>query len=192
LKKLMLLIAMLAVVLTLVLPAGAQVNDSGNNNEVNCAIVQEQVDALENAITLTLTDNTESEIQILISILNELQQLAEQECGVFIDDNDTINEGDTNEGDTTITRGDQEFEQDFDSGDLEQPTDISVTGDNSAVCTPVQPTGNTGNGGSEQGLQPLVSGLGDTDLDGNAMEFALEMTTDCAPAVNQDAANQLG
>jgi hypothetical protein len=90
------------------------------------------------------------------------------------------------------TSQEQEFEQNFESGDLEQPTDISVTGDNSGVCTPVQPSGNAGNFGSKQGLEPLGSSPDDTDLAGNASnEFAPEMTIDCTPTISQDATNHL-
>jgi hypothetical protein len=188
-------VAMLAMVLALAIPAMGQVDDSGNNNEINCAAAQELDAVLINAIDIAIAAGDDVEdIQFLIDQINEVQGIIEQQCGVFLSDDDTINEGDrtvNNEGDTTTITSDQEFEQDFDSGDLEQPTDINVTGDNSAVCTPVQPTGNTGNGGSEQGLQPLGSASDDTDLAGNASDLAPEMTTDCAPSVSQDAANQL-
>src|SRR5215208_6214849 len=115
---------------------------------------------------------------------------AEGGDGGDIDQNSRgCNESYTSDDDTSQEQG---FEQNFDSDDLEQPVDISVPGDNSGVCMPVQSTGITGNLGSEQGLEPLSSSSDDSGVEGNANgEFGPVMTTDCAPTISQDATNQL-
>lgn len=89
--------------------------------------------------------------------------------------------------DSSSSDQDQEFEQGFESGELEQPAEVTVTGDNNAVCAPIQQSGGTGNVGSEQGLQPLAWSSEDADLAGSESGIAPEQTADCAPVVGQDA-----
>ncbi len=86
----------------------------------------------------------------------------------------------------------QDFEQDTSSGDLDQSSENSVTGDNSTQCVGDQLNGNTGNLQSEAGVIQYASG-GSPSADGSPslsinedQEFE-ESFVSCTTETNQAA-----
>lgn len=89
----------------------------------------------------------------------------------------------TNDAETNPT---QELEQQADSGDLDNSSDSSVTGDGNVVCSPVQQDGDTGNSLNGQAIQGADTQSEDTELGGINTDDAPEAPADCAPT-NQES-----
>jgi hypothetical protein len=100
------------------------------------------------------------------------------------DINDSCN--DTSLSNDEDTNPSQELEQQADSGDLDNSSDSSVTGDGNVVCSPVQQDGDTGNSVNGQAIQGADTQSEDTELGGIGTEDAPEAPTDCAPT-NQES-----
>jgi hypothetical protein len=60
---------------------------------------------------------------------------------------------------------DSDFDQDADSGDVDQSFVVTNTGDNSNQCANVQGVSNTGNAQNQLGVSQLGDGFGDFDRD---------------------------
>ncbi len=87
----------------------------------------------------------------------------------------------------------QEFEQETDSGDLDQSSAATVEGDNSTQCIGDQLNGNTGNLQSEGGVIQYASsgspsGAGDTSLTINDDQEFEESFVSCTTETSQAAA----
>jgi hypothetical protein len=88
-----------------------------------------------------------------------------------------------------IAQVDQEGEQDADSGDLDQSTEVTGGGANSNQCVGAQQAGNTGNSQSQIDLIQYASTADDFDFEevGSTIDVNPVNTTDCTQAVNQAA-----
>ena len=83
----------------------------------------------------------------------------------------------------------QDFEQEAESGDVNQSFDVSSTGDNSNQCAGIQGVANTGNAQNQTGLIQYGSTADDFEFDevGSTVEVSPENTTTCDQQVNQAA-----
>jgi hypothetical protein len=83
----------------------------------------------------------------------------------------------------------QDFEQEAESGDVNQSFDVSSTGDNSNQCAGIQGVANTGNAQNQTGLIQYGSEADDFEFDevGSTIEVSPENTTTCDQQVNQAA-----
>ncbi len=83
----------------------------------------------------------------------------------------------------------QEFEQEAESGDVNQSFDVSNTGDNSNQCAGIQGVANTGNAQNQTGVLQYGSTADDFEFDevGSSIEVSPENTTTCDQQVNQAA-----
>jgi hypothetical protein len=83
----------------------------------------------------------------------------------------------------------QDFEQEAESGDVNQSFDVSSTGDNSNQCAGIQGVANTGNAQNQTGLIQYGSTADDFEFDevGSTIEVSPENTTTCDQQVNQAA-----
>ena len=83
----------------------------------------------------------------------------------------------------------QDFEQEAESGDVNQSFDVSSTGDNSNQCASIQGVANTGNAQNQTGLIQYGSTADAFEFDevGSTIEVSPENTTTCDQQVNQAA-----
>jgi hypothetical protein len=173
-NKPILLLAMLGMVLLTALPGFAQTNVpilspgfnlAGDTEDVCSAINQELID-----------------IDALLALSPESSDVIDSCNDVF---NTRINDQDT---DTNTVTPSLEFEQDAESGDFDTASELSVTGDNNQLCTPMQQSGNTGNSLNQEGAQPTQGGFDDFEAGDSTLEAAADMPTECAPTFGQSAA----
>ena len=83
----------------------------------------------------------------------------------------------------------QEFDQEAESGDVDQSFDVSSTGDNSNQCVGIQGVANTGNAQNQIGVLQYGSEADDFDFEDNgaSIEVSPENSTTCDQQVNQAA-----
>ena len=100
-------------------------------------------------------------------------------------DNDR-NDFDNNNTVPVIT---QEFDQEAESGDVDQSFDVSNTGDNSNQCVGVQGTANTGNAQNQIGFFQSGSEADDFSFEdsGSSIRVSPTNSTSCDQQVNQAA-----
>jgi hypothetical protein len=96
--------------------------------------------------------------------------------------------GATNTGNSQNTVG-QEFDQEAESGDVDQSFDVSNTGDNSNQCVGIQGVANTGNAQNQIGVLQYGSEADDFEFEdsGSSIEVSPENSTTCDQQVNQAA-----
>jgi hypothetical protein len=84
----------------------------------------------------------------------------------------------------------QEFEQETESGDVDQSFTVTSTGDNSNQCAGIQGVANTGNAQNQIGLLQYGSESDDFEFDevGSDISVSPENSTTCDQAVQQAAA----
>ena len=84
---------------------------------------------------------------------------------------------------------DQDFEQEADSGDVDQSFDVSGTGDNSNQTAGTQGVANTGNAQNQIGITQFGSDADDFEFDdvGSSIEMSPTNTTSSDQQVNQAA-----
>jgi len=84
---------------------------------------------------------------------------------------------------------DQEFEQEAESGDVDQSFDVSNTGDNSNQTVGTQGVANTGNAQNQIGVFQIGSEADDFEFDevGSSIEVSPTTTTSSNQQVNQAA-----
>jgi hypothetical protein len=84
----------------------------------------------------------------------------------------------------------QEFEQEGESGDVDQSFTITSEGNNSNQCAGVDGTANTGNSQNMFGFTQYASNIGDFQLQdsGSSLDVSGTAATDCTQEVNQAAA----
>lgn len=184
-KKAMMLVAMLALVLAVTVPAMGQVNGSGNNNTIDCAATQVAVQDLTQTIAQII--DAGGDATNLIAVLTALQQQLEQQCGVFINDDDTTREGDTTTNDNDVTPT-QALDQEGESGDVTNELANDIDGDGNLMCMPTSQNGDSGNLFNGQQAQPTQAGFDDFDPTGIETEDVPETVTDCAPTNQQSSA----
>ncbi len=75
----------------------------------------------------------------------------------------------------------QEFEQEAESGDVNQSFDVSNTGDNSNQCAGIQGVANTGNAQNQTGVLQYGSTADDFEFDevGSSIEVSPDNSTTC-------------
>jgi opacity protein-like surface antigen len=83
----------------------------------------------------------------------------------------------------------QEFEEEAESGDVNQSFDVSNTGDNSNQCAGIQGVANTGNAQNQTGVLQYGSEADDFEFEdvGSSIEVSPENSTTCDQQVNQAA-----
>ncbi len=83
----------------------------------------------------------------------------------------------------------QEFEQETDSGDVDQSFNVTGGGDNSNQCVGIQGVANTGNAQNQTSLIQYASEADDFDFEdsGASIEVSPENSTTCDQQVNQAA-----
>ena len=83
----------------------------------------------------------------------------------------------------------QDFEQEAESGDVNQSFDVSQTGDNSNQCAGIQGVANTGNAQNQTGVLQYGSEADDFEFEDNgaSIEVSPENSTTCDQQVNQAA-----
>jgi hypothetical protein len=83
----------------------------------------------------------------------------------------------------------QDFEQEAESGDIDQSFDVSSTGDNSNQTVSTQGVANTGNTQNQIGVFQIGSDADDFEFDdgGSSIEVSPTNTTSSAQEVNQAA-----
>ena len=84
----------------------------------------------------------------------------------------------------------QEFEQETDSGDVDQSFEVTGGGDNANQCVGVSGNTNTGNLQSQTGFVQYDSEIEEFEQDdvGNDLSVGGTATTECTQEVNQAAA----
>ena len=83
----------------------------------------------------------------------------------------------------------QEFsESRIQSGSASPEVDISNTGDNVNLCTPVQQAVNTGNVANEQGVVQYASESDDILFEGSSIIIEPSLTSDCTQTIDQAVA----
>src|SRR5215212_6445071 len=88
-----------------------------------------------------------------------------------------------------IAQVSQESDQDADSGDLNQSSEVVQSGDNSVQCVGEQLVGNTGNAQSSTQVLQYGSVADEIDLDdvGSSIDVSPSNSTECDGSVNQSA-----
>ncbi len=83
----------------------------------------------------------------------------------------------------------QEFEQETESGDVDQSFTVTSEGDNSNQCAGIQGVANTGNAQNQLGLLQYGSIADDFEFDevGSDISVSPESSTTCDQQVNQAA-----
>lgn len=83
----------------------------------------------------------------------------------------------------------QNSEQDAESGDLNQSSEVSQSGDNSVQCVGEQLVGNTGNAQTSTQILQYGSVADDIDLEdvGSSIDVSPSNSTECNGSVNQSA-----
>ncbi len=84
----------------------------------------------------------------------------------------------------------QDFEQDTDSGDVDQSFEVSGSGDNGNQCANVQGNANTGNLQDQSGFLQYASEIDEIDQEdiGSTLTVTGTSTVTCDQQVNQAAA----
>ncbi len=84
----------------------------------------------------------------------------------------------------------QEFEQETDSGDVDQSFEVSGSGDNGNQCANIEGNANTGNLQNESGFLQYASEIEEIEQDDVGADLTITGTTTvtCTQAVNQAAA----
>ena len=84
---------------------------------------------------------------------------------------------------------DQSFEQEAESGGIDQDFDVSSTGDNSNQCAGIQGVANTGNAQNQIDVIQYGSEAGDFEFEevGSTIDVSPTNTTECTQEVNQAA-----
>jgi uncharacterized protein YdeI (BOF family) len=88
-----------------------------------------------------------------------------------------------------IAQVDQEFDQDADSGDVNQSFNVSNTGNNSNQCVGITGNANTGNAQNQIGLIQYGSDADEFEFDDTGANLTVtgNSTTTCDQQVNQAA-----
>jgi hypothetical protein len=96
---------------------------------------------------------------------------------------------DNNDFDNNGSGVNQDFEQDADSGDVDQSFTVTGGGDNSNQCVGLQGTANTGNAQNQIGVIQYGSEADDFEFDevGSSIDVSPTNTTTCDQQVNQAA-----
>ena len=83
----------------------------------------------------------------------------------------------------------QENEQDAESGDLNQSSEVVQSGDNSVQCVGEQLVGNTGNAQTSTQILQYGSSADEIDLEdvGSSIDVSPSNSTDCDGSVDQKA-----
>jgi hypothetical protein len=83
----------------------------------------------------------------------------------------------------------QEFEQETESGEVDQSFTVTSEGDNSNQCAGIQGVANTGNAQNQIGVLQYASDADDFEFDevGSDISVSPENSTDCDQQVNQAA-----
>ena len=83
----------------------------------------------------------------------------------------------------------QEFEQETESGEVDQSFTVTSEGDNSNQCAGIQSVANTGNAQNQLGLLQYASTADDFEFDevGSNVAVSPSSTTTCDQQVNQAA-----
>ncbi len=102
-------------------------------------------------------------------------------------DDDRNNNDDRN--DEVVPAVSQEFDQQAESGDVNQSFNVSNTGDNSNQCVGIQGVANTGNAQNQVGVIQYGSEADDFEFEdvGSSIEVSPENATTCDQQVNQAA-----
>ena len=79
-------------------------------------------------------------------------------------------------------------DQEFESGDIETETSLSIEGNNNNQCTGLLQFGQSGNFGEQQGTSQYDNPESELEFEGSEFEFAPENATECEQAVQQAAA----
>jgi hypothetical protein len=83
----------------------------------------------------------------------------------------------------------QEFEQEAESGDVEQSLEVDNTGDNSNQCVAVLQAANTGNVQNAQGVNQAAQSEGDdVTHSGSSLILSPEVAQECVQILEQAAA----
>ncbi|CAA9343569.1 MAG: hypothetical protein AVDCRST_MAG93-6774 [uncultured Chloroflexia bacterium] len=179
--------AMVGMVLLAALPAFAQENDpilspgfnfAGDAEDVCSALAQEDV----NQVVIPFLGIPVAQESIGNGVF--VPPSSPQNAEVIDSCNDVFN---TYQDTNTVTPS-LEFEQDAESGDFDTASELSVTGDNNQLCTPMQQSGNTGNSLNQEGAQPTQGGFDDFEAGDSTLETAAHMPTECALTFGQSAA----
>ena len=88
-----------------------------------------------------------------------------------------------------IAQVEQGFDQETESGDVDQSFTVTSEGDNSNQCAGIQGVANTGNAQNQLDLIQYGSDAGDFEFDevGSSIEVSPNSTTTCDQQVNQAA-----
>ncbi len=109
----------------------------------------------------------------------------------FGDDDEDRFDGDNfgNDFDNGSGFGQEGFEQEAESGEVNQSFDVSQTGDNSNQCAGIQGVANTGNAQNQTGVLQYGSEADDFEFEdvGSSIEVSPENATTCDQQVNQAA-----
>ncbi len=112
----------------------------------------------------------------------------DEDNGFFFFGNDDENrfDGDDFDNGSGIA---QDFDQEAESGDVNQSFDVSNTGDNSNQCAGIQGIANTGNAQNQTGVLQYGSTADDFEFEDNgaSIEVSPENSTTCDQQVNQAA-----
>jgi hypothetical protein len=86
---------------------------------------------------------------------------------------------------------DQDFDQEAESGDVDQSFDVSSTGDNSNQTAGIQGVANTGNAQNQIGITQIGSDADDFEFDdvGSSIDVSPTNTTSSDQKVNQSASS---
>ncbi len=85
--------------------------------------------------------------------------------------------------------GNEFDDQEFESGEIETETSLSIEGNNNNQCAGLLQFGQTGNFGNQQGTSQYDVGPEfEQEFEGPEIEFAPENATECEQAVQQSAA----
>ncbi len=114
-----------------------------------------------------------------------------EEDGFFFfgEDEDRFDGDDFDNFDSGSGIGQEGFEQEAESGDVNQSFDVSNTGDNSNQCAGIQGVANTGNAQNQTGVLQYGSEADDFEFEdvGSSIEVSPENSTTCDQQVNQAA-----
>ena len=104
-------------------------------------------------------------------------------------DDDRNNNDDRNNDDEVVPAVSQEFDQQAESGDVDQSFDVSGTGDNSNQTVGTQGVANTGNAQNQIGVFQIGSEADDFEFDevGSSIELSPTTTTSSDQDVDQAA-----
>ncbi len=87
-----------------------------------------------------------------------------------------------------IAQSNEFDDQEFESGEIETETSLSIEGNNNNQCAGLLQFGQTGNFGNVQGVDQYDNPESELEWEGPETEFAPENATECEQAVQQAAA----